>query len=377
MTPVQIIAGIIQGEASNPSDQYGVASTIYNRNAGVGGFSGFGAGQGALAVATARGQYSAYGLGTYAKVTPSPYATQLATNLVNGEPPGSASTGNALYYNAPGFNAAYASGVGNDFGPGTNQYSDRFNQPPSQNFQLPGGGGEISSQATLDMSGFGTQPIQDFSPNLTGVTPQDQPVTGDTQIPTQTIDQPIASDTGQTPIIDSSGNQIGTEAPIPQDFSTLQNFGAIDPTAGSAFGGAFDSSGNVVAGSSGDVGGLGLPSGLFAGGSGGGGLGYQVKPANVSVSNEAATGTPIEIPDVATAVGNVGKGINTTLGSVGSAIGESIGGAFSQAVTSAENYAGNFITRGGAMVLAVIFILVAGFMLMPRGTKEAVLARAT
>lgn len=365
MSATSVLAGIIQGEARDPADQYGVASVIYNRTA-----AGFpGSQNGAIGVATAPRQFSAYPNGLQ---SPTPYATQLAQNLVNGQPPGDAPTGNALYYNGPGGAQYNVYGGTGSYGQGTNAYSDRFNQPPSQDFQLPGGSGSSSpppvinttTQAQdaplLDMSGFGIQQIQ-------GVDAGGNPILG----------SPTDATSTSTPIIDSSGNQIGAEATIPPDLSGISNFGAVDVTAGSPFGGAFDSTGNVVAGSSGGIGGLGLPSGLFSGGTGGGGLGYQVQPANISSSQEAVTGTPQPVPDVANAINNVGIGLNKTVGAAGSAISEGIGGAFSQAVTSAENYAGSFFARGGVMVLAVILALIGGFLLMPRGARQSILPAGT
>ena len=130
MSQISTLAAIIQGEAQTPADQFGVAATIQNRvNAGFPGSE-----NGALGVATAAGQFSAY---PSAMQMPTAYATSLATALVNGNLSDFGSTGNALYYNAPGYNPAYSSGTGNNFGPGTNQYSDLYNQSPSSDFQLP------------------------------------------------------------------------------------------------------------------------------------------------------------------------------------------------------------------------------------------------
>jgi len=148
MTALYTLASIIQGEASNPSDQFGVASTIYNRlQAGFTGSSG-----GAYGIATAAGQFSAYPNNLQ---TPSPYATTLAQALLSGNISDYGDTGNALYYNAPGYNSAYASGSDNSYGVGTNQYSDVYNSAPSSSFILPQasnytGGYDVGSGATLD-----------------------------------------------------------------------------------------------------------------------------------------------------------------------------------------------------------------------------------
>jgi hypothetical protein len=138
---VYTLAQIIQGEAKNAYDQFGVASVIQNRAAQN--YLGFGSDP--FAQATAPNQFSAW---PNALQTPSPHALALANALNNGTLNEFGSTGNALFYNAPGTNPAYASGVGNSYGPGTNQYSDIFNAPPSSNFQLPtygAGTGNISA----------------------------------------------------------------------------------------------------------------------------------------------------------------------------------------------------------------------------------------
>ena len=160
MTAISTLAGIIQGEARSPADQFGVASTIQNRvNAGFPGSQ-----NGALGVATAASQFSAY---PNAMQTPTPYATSLATALVNGNLSDYGSTGNALYYNAPGFNSAYASGTANNFGPGSNQYSDQYNQPPSSNFQLPQLNGAQAGQPNYSAS-FPGSGIGNPSPDYIG-----------------------------------------------------------------------------------------------------------------------------------------------------------------------------------------------------------------
>jgi len=129
-SPVQVLASIIQGEANNPADQFGVASVIYNRaQSNYGGY-----GNDPFAQATAPSQFSAYPNNLQ---TPSANALNLAQALESGNLSSYGDTGNARFYNAPNTNPAYASGAGNNYGPGTNQYSDVYNQPPSSNFQLP------------------------------------------------------------------------------------------------------------------------------------------------------------------------------------------------------------------------------------------------
>ena len=144
MSNISTLAGIIQGEAATPEDQFGVASTIYNR-ASAGTFPG---GSDPLGVATAPGQFSAY---PNAMQTPSANATALATSLVNGDLPSLGSTGNATYYNAAGF--AYPSLSTNSYGPSSNAYSDIFGQSPSSNFQLPQLGGSGLSLANTNGTG--------------------------------------------------------------------------------------------------------------------------------------------------------------------------------------------------------------------------------
>lgn len=156
MSQISVLAGIIQGEARNPNDQFGVASTIYNRTIGASGYTGPGYGQSAFDAATARGQFSAY---PNAMQTPTPYATQLATALVNGNLSDYGNTGNATYYNAPNYNAAYSSGVGNSYGAGTNQYSDAYNSPPSSNFVLPQAGAASSTGGSGGTDAFGPMSV--------------------------------------------------------------------------------------------------------------------------------------------------------------------------------------------------------------------------
>lgn len=156
-----ILAGIIQGEASNPADQYGVASVIYNRAAQN--YGGYG---GAFAQATAPSQFSAY---PSALASPTPYASSLASDLLAGNVPGTSTytagdTGNALFYNAPGTNPAYASGFGNSYGPGTNQYSDAFNQAPSSSFVLPQAGIDPFPGGTFNGQLGSSDPTQSGSP---------------------------------------------------------------------------------------------------------------------------------------------------------------------------------------------------------------------
>src|SRR5208283_4596980 len=110
MSYVSALAQIIQGEASNPADQFGVAATIQNRaSINYGGY-----GTDAYSQATAPSQFSAW---PNALQQPSQNATNLANALVNGTLSDYGNTGNALYYNAPGYNSAYASGTGNSYGP--------------------------------------------------------------------------------------------------------------------------------------------------------------------------------------------------------------------------------------------------------------------
>ena len=83
MNAQQVLSGIIAAEAQvgNTSDQFGVASTIQNRvNQGFAGSSG-----GALGVATAPGQYTAYENGSYLSAQTTPYTDNLASALLGGD----------------------------------------------------------------------------------------------------------------------------------------------------------------------------------------------------------------------------------------------------------------------------------------------------
>jgi Cell Wall Hydrolase len=157
MDPITLLAGIIQGEASQPADQFGVASVIQNRlNAGFPGASG-----GALGIATAQSQFSAY---PNALGTPTPNAIALATALQNGTLSQYGNTGNALYYNAPGF--AYTNNGTNAYSATSNVYSDLFKKQPSSNFRLPQlggssiGAGDATNAATgqyINSGGLGSE----------------------------------------------------------------------------------------------------------------------------------------------------------------------------------------------------------------------------
>lgn len=131
MTPVQTLSALIAGEAAhgNAADQFGVASVIANR-AGSN-YQGLGD---VFGQAFNHSQFQAY---PGALGTPTPYTDQLAEALASGNLSSMGNTGNALFYNAPNYNPAYAAGVGNNFGPGSNQYSDVFNQTPTSNLVMP------------------------------------------------------------------------------------------------------------------------------------------------------------------------------------------------------------------------------------------------
>lgn len=161
VSTVAQLAGVIQGEANNPADQYGVASVMYNRL----NTPGFGS---TIPQAVTYNQFAAVN----SPQAPSAYATSLATDLFNGQPPGTSSgtagtTGNALYYNAPGY--AYQPTGANSYGSGTNVYSDVFNQQPTSNFQLPQMGGSGAPNGTGSPIGGDGSNIasQSFSPPVT------------------------------------------------------------------------------------------------------------------------------------------------------------------------------------------------------------------
>lgn len=136
--PNTLLAQIIAGESNGtPGDDFGVASTIYNRTQGVSGYNGPGFGLTGTGAATAPLQFSAYpnGLGN-----PTPNQLALATAINNGTLSNYGDTGNATYYNAAGY--AYQNNGSNAFGANasglpSNVYSDQYQQQPSSNFQLP------------------------------------------------------------------------------------------------------------------------------------------------------------------------------------------------------------------------------------------------
>jgi hypothetical protein len=189
MSQQSVLSGIIAGEAGNPADQFGVASTIYNRTQGASGYTGYGFGLDAFSAAANHNQFEAYP-NRLGQTTP--YTDSLAAALLNGTLPSMGNTGNSTFYNAPGSNAAYASGSGNNYGAGTNQYSDGYNQPPSANFVLPSaggtnGGGAIPNGPTTD-PGFGGGDYLTMNPS--------DPNYGDiTGLPVAGVNAPAASTT--------------------------------------------------------------------------------------------------------------------------------------------------------------------------------------
>lgn len=231
MSQISVLAGIIQGEAGNPSDQFGVASTFLNR-AQAGNFPG---GSSPFAVATAAGQYAAYPNGL---LPPTPYATSLATDLVNGGNLSSfGNTGNATYYNAPGYNANYASGIGNSYGPGTNQYSDVFNSAPSSNFQMPQPNG--SSSVTGDSNtGFAsyTDPNAVDTSNIAGQGSDFAPTgigTGgsNTDFNLGGSDQAVTNTDVPTTLYGNDaniGDNLGSASLVPNSFGATPSYSAAD-----------------------------------------------------------------------------------------------------------------------------------------------------
>jgi hypothetical protein len=138
---MSLLAQIIAGEAQHGSDadSFGVASTISNRLNSPS-FSQYGST--ALSQATAGGQFSAYpnGLGT-----PTVYQQSLADALEQNNLSAFGNTGNATYYNAPGY--AYSNNGSNAYGSGSNVYSNVFGKQPTSAFQLPQMNGSTAAAA--------------------------------------------------------------------------------------------------------------------------------------------------------------------------------------------------------------------------------------
>ena len=177
------LAQVIQGEANNPADQFGVASTIANRLSGA--FGNFGSTIGSVVTP------SQFNGGTTATI-PSANATALAQSIFDGNLSQYGNTGNVVYYSASNFStvrgaANYVNpsmqavaGAGNTLAPGGNSFSTGSRAGPSlAGTVLPSFGGSSSS-------GLGSNPFAgglDFSdvggvPNITddtfnGITDED------------------------------------------------------------------------------------------------------------------------------------------------------------------------------------------------------------
>jgi hypothetical protein len=309
---IATIAAIIQGEARSPADQFGVAASMQNRlDQGMMGSDG-----GAFGVATAPAQYSAY---PNAMQTPTPYATNLATALVNGNLSDYGNTGNATYYNAWGYNQNYASGTGNDYGYKTNQYSDRFNDAPSNNFVLPQANGVTDASVAA------------YSP----------PYANDASAidPTQAQAGAANGTFANTPL---TGLGVGGGNPYSgTDASGLPNFGATGPNNNgpNPFSNT-DASGTPT---------LGAPS---QGNSSGTGQG-------VIAGTDSATGAPIYLTDPNAVASKAGASVQSGLETASKSWTQGVKDLIAEA-TGLTQYAGNFFSdtlpRIGFAVLALILI---------------------
>lgn len=138
LTSPDQLASVIQGESATPEGQFAVASTMFNREQGLSGFNGVGAGSNDITQVVTPTQFNGY------NVAPSPYATSLANDLWNGGAPQGGDTGNATFFAAPvQGNAAWAAPGGPLFDPvtgGTNIGGNYFSDvqgAPTSNFQEP------------------------------------------------------------------------------------------------------------------------------------------------------------------------------------------------------------------------------------------------
>lgn len=220
MSDISTLAGIIQGEASQPADQFGVASVIANRAA----INHGGYGTSAIAQATAPNQFSGY------NPNPSPYATTLATALVNGNLSSYGDTGNALFYNAPGYAYAPSGIVTNTYSGSSNIYSDVYNQQPTPAFQLPQANGNTLpayADSPLHTPDIGAQSESGSSlDSITGATESDLfGTTGSGGIGSDAVaggsaatdNSPFPSSPLDTPTPESfSGGQVGVNNPSDQ-----------------------------------------------------------------------------------------------------------------------------------------------------------------
>ena len=141
----QIIAG--EAQAGSNADSFGVASTISNRLNSPS-FANYGST--ALAQATAGGQFSAYPNGLR---TPTAYQQSLADALESNSLSDFGNTGNATYYNAPGY--AYQNNGSNAYGSGSNVYSNVFGRQPTAGFALPQMNGSTVANAANGGDDFG------------------------------------------------------------------------------------------------------------------------------------------------------------------------------------------------------------------------------
>lgn len=320
----QIIAG--EAQAGSNADSFGVASTISNRLNSPS-FSQYGST--ALAQATAGGQFSAY---PNALGTPTAYQQSLADALESNNLSAFGNTGNATYYNAPGF--AYTNNGTNAYGSGSNVYSNVFRRQPNGSFSLPQMNGSTVAGGSLQDGDF-------IDPNFDYAGAQN-PVTASS----------FDSGSMLAPGLSGSGT-VGYNA---------TTAGSSGLGGGSTLFGGSDASGDSVTyanPTSSDIGDFypdaPLPSDPA------GAVGPLSNVAGGSLISSLG-GAPIDIvnlPGLDTSVSGAGKAVQTGAGTIGTDVQQSAGGIAGTAASianAAQTYFSGAVAVIALVVLGLVFV---------------------
>lgn len=312
------VAGTIQGEAgSNPANQFAVASTIYNR------LQAGGYGSSANAIVNAPNQY------TGRSSTPNATAQQFAQAIEDGTLPQYGRVGNAVNFQTAGSDTPLGRNP-QTVNIGGNNFSDRFGTPTSS-FVPPEYGG--TNVAVNQDNGIATENVGDFGfQDPTSGTPLNASmgVTSDTQVAAN-IGSDATADSGQGDIL--------------SDPNTGQSVGPMFGGADSAAGLAFHPTGGAVGKAANEAVVTGLTTAKTAYNLGTGGLDNAVNAG-------------------ARAISGVKESIDAFGGDVITAARKTVADVF------------GFVPNVMVMLLAIVLLLVAAWLMVPRETKTRIATTA-